>query len=92
MATITTVKSFIVQAPARLKLKIFFSSFAKQATLMRRATVLSLPPQLVFHESSDLLVLASSDQLVLKLKILFPSSAKQATLTRRSSVLSLPLI
>ena len=57
---------------------------------MRRSTVLSLPPQLVFHESSDLLVLASSDQLVLKLKILFPSFTKQATLIRRSSVPSLP--
>jgi hypothetical protein len=30
------------------KLKIIFSFFAKQATLMRRSTVLSLPRQLVF--------------------------------------------
>jgi len=30
------------------KLKIIFSFFTKQATLMRRSTVLSLPPQLVF--------------------------------------------
>ncbi len=57
---------------------------------MRRSTVLSLPPQLVFHERNDLLVLASSDQLVLKLKILFSSFAKQATLMRRSTVLNLP--
>jgi hypothetical protein len=73
-----------------LKLKILFSSFAKQATLMRRSTVLSLPPQLVIDERNDLLVLASSDQLVLKLKILFSSIAKQATLMRRSTVLNLP--
>jgi hypothetical protein len=29
-------------------LKILFSFFTKQATLMTRSTVLSLPPQLVF--------------------------------------------
>ncbi len=31
------------------KLKIVFSYFTKQATLMRRSTVLSLPSQLVFR-------------------------------------------
>jgi len=35
-------------------LKILFSIFTKQATLMRRSTVLSLPPQLLFPASAAL--------------------------------------
>jgi hypothetical protein len=38
-----------------LILKILFMYFPKQATLMRRSTVLSLPPQLVFHDSMFML-------------------------------------
>jgi hypothetical protein len=34
-------------------LKILFSFFTKQATLMRRSTVLGLPPHLVFHDLSQ---------------------------------------
>ncbi len=35
------------------KLKVFFSFLTKQATLRRRSTVLSLPPQLVFLAATD---------------------------------------
>jgi len=35
------------------KLKILFTFFTKQATLMRRSTVLSLPLQLVFPDDTD---------------------------------------
>jgi len=34
-------------------LKVLFTFFTKQATLMRRSTVLSLPPQLVFPDISN---------------------------------------
>jgi hypothetical protein len=55
-------------------LKIFVTFFTKQATLMRRSTVLSLPPQLVFSAFSypeDKLITAvsigSCSTLMLKL-------------------------
>jgi hypothetical protein len=34
-------------------LKVLFTLFTKQATLTRRSTVLSLPPQLVFPDISN---------------------------------------
>jgi hypothetical protein len=39
-----------------LELKILFTSFTKQAVLMRRSTVLTLPPQLVFHDCEIIVI------------------------------------
>ena len=47
---LSTVVLFVLTSLAQLIfiLKILFSFFTKQATLVRRSTVLCLPPQLVF--------------------------------------------
>jgi hypothetical protein len=68
-----------------LKLKLLFTSVLKQATLMRRSNVLSLPLQLVFCGATNFSGLTSL------IHILFTYVKKQVSLIRRSTVLSLPL-